>query len=85
MSKSILSISEMFVNMHMASLRQLRNIPLNGTLPINIMPNVINMQLNKCFTSMFGLYLTATFQTEAIHSSGGCETSQNKIIDMNFN
>ena len=43
------------------------------------------MQLNKCFTSMFELYLTDTFQTEAIYFSGGCETSQNEIIDMNFN
>ena len=87
MSKSILSISEMIVNMHMPSLRQLPNIPLNGTLPMNIIPNVINMQINKCFTSMFELYmyLTVTFQREAIHSSGGCETCQNKIIDMNFN
>ena len=85
MSKSILSSSEMIVNMHMPSLRQLPNIPLNGTLPMNIIPNVINMQINKCFTTMFELYLTVTFQREAIHSSGGCETSQNKIIDMNFN
>ena len=85
MIKSILSIYEMIVNIHMHSLRQLPNIPLNRTLPMNIIPNVINMQINKCFTSMFGLYLTVKFQTEAMHSSGGCETSQNKKIDMNFN
>ena len=85
MSKSILSSSEMIVNMHMPSLLQLPNIPLNGTLPMNIIPNVINMQINTCFTSMFELYLTVTFQREAIHSSGGFETCQNKIIDMNFN
>ena len=43
------------------------------------------MQINKRFTSIFELYLTDTFQTETVYSSGGCETSQNKIIDMNFN
>ena len=46
---------------------------------------VIKLQINKCFTSIFELYLTDTFQREVIHSSGGCEPSKNKIIDMNIN
>ena len=31
------------------------------------------------------LYLTDSFQREVIHSSGGCESSKNKIIHMNIN
>ena len=34
---------------------------------------------------MFELYLTDSFQREVIHSSGGCESSKNKIIHMNIN
>ena len=46
---------------------------------------VIKLQINKCFTSIFELYLTDSFQREVIHSSGGCESSKNKIKDMNIN
>ena len=31
------------------------------------------------------MYLTDSFQREVIHSSGGCESSKNKIKYMNFN
>ena len=31
------------------------------------------------------MYLTDSFQREVIHSSGGCESSKNKIKDMNIN
>ena len=46
---------------------------------------VIKLQINKCLTSIFDLYLTDSFQREVIHSSGGCESSKNKIIDININ
>ena len=46
---------------------------------------VIKLQINKCFTCIFGLYLTDSFQREVIHSSGGRESSKNKIIDTNIN
>ena len=45
----------------------------------------MKLQINKCFTCIFELYLTDSFQREVIHSSGGCESSKNKIIDMNIN
>ena len=45
----------------------------------------MKLQINKCFTRIFELYLTDSFQREVIHSSGGCESSKNKIIDMNIN
>ena len=31
------------------------------------------------------MHLTKSFQREVIHSSGGCESSKNKIIDININ
>ena len=37
------------------------------------------------FYKYFELYLTDSFQREVIHSSGGCESSKNKIKDMNIN
>ena len=46
---------------------------------------VIKLQINKCFTSIFELYLTDSFQREVIHSSGGYESSKNKIKDVNIN
>ena len=45
----------------------------------------MKLQINKGFTSIFELYLTDSFQREVIHSSGGFESSENKIIDMNIN
>ena len=45
----------------------------------------MKLQINKCFTCIFELYLNESFQREVIHSSGGYESSKNKIIDMNIN
>ena len=70
--------------MHMPSLRQLPNIPPNGKATYKNDTTVMKLQINKCFTCIFELYLTDSFQREVIHSSGGCESSKNKIIDMNI-
>ena len=86
MSVINLPFSEINVNMLMASLRHLPNIPPNGKLPIyKHNATVIKLQINKCFTSIFELHLTDSFQREGILSSCDCESSKNKIIDMNIN
>ena len=65
-----LSFSEINVNMRMPTLRELPN---KATYKHDT--TVIKLQINKCFTSMFELYLTDSFPREVIHSSGGCESS----------
>ena len=73
-----LPFSEINVNMHMPSQHtsERKATHKHDT-------TIIKLQINKCFTSIFELYLTDSFQREVIHSSGGCESSKNKITDMN--
>ena len=67
-----LSFSEINVNMHMPYLRQLPNTSERKATNKHD-TTVIKLQINKCFTRFFELYLTDTFQREVIHSRGGCE------------
>ena len=46
---------------------------------------VIKLQKNKCWTRLFELYWTDTFQREIKHCSGSYESRKNKIIHININ
>ena len=80
-----LPFSEINVNMHMPSLATATQHTSERKATHKHDTTVIKLQINKCFTSIFELYLTDSFQREIIHSSSGCESGKNKIIDMNIN